>query len=102
MASCTLGTGVPPPARISVVHDLPNSSGPNTSVCGQDDDEPRAGSLAQGEAAAVPDDDLPGYRQAQARAATVGRAGVIEPGEPLEHRLAGRRGDPRTVVGDGE
>src|SRR4051795_1199352 len=104
MASCTLATEDPLQARDSVVHDLLSAPGRNTSLNREDGDEPRPGRAraVQGQAAAVPDDDVTGDGQTQARAAAVGGAGVVEPCEPLEDRLPRLRWDAGPVVGDGE
>ena len=56
----------------------------------------------QRQRAAVPLGDVPGDREAQPGAAVAGRAGVVEPGEPLEDRSRSAGGTPGPVVGDGE
>src|SRR3954463_13843944 len=87
-----------------MAHHLPTGTRRNTSIEREREDETSPGrALAvEDEAAAVPDRDVAGDGQPEARPAGVGRPGVVEPGEPLEHRLARLRGDPRSVVGHGQ
>src|SRR5918993_4899884 len=88
-----------------VVHDLPRPVRPQSGVVGRKGEyEPRSAPRGgvQHQRAPVPLGDVARDGQPQPRAAVGLRPRLVEPGEPLEHPLDVRGGDPRAVVGDGQ